>query len=325
MMQADDGEFYNFASLENGKIAVNREGATSRKGLAFWAVRGIWALGEGYGALRRVDPEAAGRAALALRRTLPRLEEPLRATYGTYRVVEGKRLPAWLINGASDETAVAVKGLLPFYEALPRGTLRTRVGELIRKYCDGIAVSQVKDPVAPDLGRFIHSTASPSERHLWGSQQVEVLAQAGKLLGRADWIRSAALCADNYWARSTPASIVAPGEAQIAYGVETVVSGYARLYEATGRREHAEATFRWASWFFGANEARALMYDPTTGRGYDGITHLRGRTQARTRYAVSVNAGAESTVESLLAMQSAARVPGVEARLRELLRGSLPR
>jgi hypothetical protein len=321
MMQAPDGEFYNFATLQGGRIEVNRGGSTSKKGIDYWAVRALWALGEGYATLPASDP-AARQAARAIERSLPRIEAPL-ARYGTYRMSEGKRSPAWLINDAADQTAVAVKGLVSFYGALAPGRTRERVAEIIRKFSDGIAQAQVKDPGAPDLGRFYNGVAVPSDKHLWGSHQVEALALAGKALGRPDWIRSAALCADHYWRRATPASIIVPGEDEIAYGVETVVSGFARLYEATGKKQYAKATARWASWFFGNNGARAVMYDTASGRGYDGIAHVEVR--GKKRYSVNSNSGAESTVEAILALQSAALIPGVHAKLRADLGRELPR
>jgi hypothetical protein len=46
-------------------------------------------------------------------------------------------------------------------------------------------------------------------------------------------------------------------------------------------------------WFFKNNPANALMYDPATGIGYDGIIAY-GK--------INYNSGAESTIESLLSI-----------------------
>ena len=46
-------------------------------------------------------------------------------------------------------------------------------------------------------------------------------------------------------------------------------------------------------WFFKNNPANALMYDPATGIGYDGIIGY-GK--------INYNSGAESTIESLLSV-----------------------
>jgi hypothetical protein len=325
MMQAADGEFYNFASLAKGKLRVNKTGATSKKGIDFWAARALWAMGEGYTALRDRDPKQARALSKAFVRSLPHLEAPLKR-HGRYRVVKGHKLPAWLLNDAADQTGVALKGLLAFHRGLKAGPLRDRVAKIIAGYADGIAAAQITNPRAKDVGRFIHSINAPEVTHLWGSRQVEVLAEAARALGGAKgqrWLKAARRCADGYWARATPASIVSPGEEQIAYGMETVVSGYARLYEATGEQRYAKQTYRWASWFFGNNKAKAVVYDPISGRGYDGI---RPVSQGKlTRYSVNINSGAESTVESLLALQSARRVPGVHQKLTRQLEQMLPR
>ena len=57
-----------------------------------------------------------------------------------------------------------------------------------------------------------------------------------------------------------------------------------------------------AGWFYGNNSAVFAMYDPTTGRGYDG---LMGPSEFR----VNRNAGAESTIEALMALQGYSRRP----------------
>jgi hypothetical protein len=48
-----------------------------------------------------------------------------------------------------------------------------------------------------------------------------------------------------------------------------------------------------ASWLMGNNAAKSQMYDPTTGRCFDGIVDSTN---------VNYNAGAESTIEALLTL-----------------------
>ena len=323
MMQAKDGEFYNFAVLKDKKLRVNKDGATSKKGIDFWAARAVWAMGEGYAALRKSDPGTARAMARTINRTLPRLEAGLNKQYGKYHTVKGVKLPAWLINNAADQTSVMLKGLLAYHRGLPAGKTRKRVETIITRYAEGIAMAQVTKKGATDRGRFYHSMKDPKAIHVWGARQVEVLAEAGKQLKRQDWVKAAALCADSYWGKHNMATLVQPGEEQIAYGAESVISGYARLHEATGKKTYADATYRWSTWLFGQNKAKAVMYDPVSGRGYDGIA--RFQVKGKPRYTVNGNAGAESTVEAILALQSAARVPGVHQRLRTYLEQQLPK
>ena len=96
---------------------------------------------------------------------------------------------------------------------------------------------------------------------------------------------------------------------QIAYGVGPIVEGYLALAEATGERRYATFAGLTAGWFMGANAARVAMYDERTGRTFDGI-------DGATSVTVNRNAGAESTVESLLALQRLARSPEAAEYLR---------
>ncbi|MCK5572365.1 MAG: hypothetical protein KAJ12_06370, partial [Bacteroidetes bacterium] len=87
---------------------------------------------------------------------------------------------------------------------------------------------------------------------------------------------------------------------QIAYGIRPMAVGLIRTYEATGRREYAVMAGLAAAWLMGNNVLRQQMYDPATGRCYDGISD-----------SVSLNrdSGAESTTEALLTLTEIERYP----------------
>jgi len=92
----------------------------------------------------------------------------------------------------------------------------------------------------------------------------------------------------------------APRFDQIAYAQRCQVVGLLRLAAATGKEVYAQMAGLAAAWFLGGNDAGVPMYDPLTGRGYDGIldsTH------------VNRNAGAESTIEALYAIMEAEANP----------------
>jgi hypothetical protein len=63
------------------------------------------------------------------------------------------------------------------------------------------------------------------------------------------------------------------------------------MYRATGSKRYRDLALCAAAWFYGRNDARTPMYDPTTGMCRDGIT----------AGVVSVNRGAESSIEAGLA------------------------
>ena len=61
-------------------------------------------------------------------------------------------------------------------------------------------------------------------------------------------------------------------------------------YRVTKNEEYRESMMKGLDWFNGGNSAGVVMYDPSTGRTFDGID-LNG---------VNMNSGAESTIEALL-------------------------
>jgi hypothetical protein len=67
--------------------------------------------------------------------------------------------------------------------------------------------------------------------------------------------------------------------------------GLVRLFEATGNHHYLVMAGIAASWLFGDNAAGVPMYDPGTGRGYDGV---------RDSTTINRNSGAESTIEALM-------------------------
>ena len=82
---------------------------------------------------------------------------------------------------------------------------------------------------------------------------------------------------------------------QISYGVRPMVWDALKAYLMTGDTQYLVQAKELASWFSGNNPGKTPMYDPATGRGYDGISSAES---------INKNAGAESTIEALLALQA---------------------
>jgi hypothetical protein len=80
-----------------------------------------------------------------------------------------------------------------------------------------------------------------------------------------------------------------------------------RVGNATRRPGFAELAGVAAAWFFGNNPAGVAMYDPATGRTFDGVNADR---------TVNRNSGAESTIHGLLSMLALDAHAGVAARAR---------
>ena len=208
-------------------------------------------------------------------------------------------MPAWLIAGGADASAEAVLGLAAYRQAGAPATTAaahraaTRSARASRRCPRGgrqrrLAVRRdhAVDPL-PSLG------------HAWGGLAPAAVATASEVLD--DPALLAAAVQDT--AQFTPQLLAAggpdnawsptPGEAQIAYGVDSRLQSLvatAEAAEAPGLLNVAAIT---AGWYFGANRSGLPAYDPATGTAVDGIER-DGR--------VNLNSGAESTIHALLSM-----------------------
>jgi hypothetical protein len=145
---------------------------------------------------------------------------------------------------------------------------------------------------------------------MWGNGQTQALAHAGGLLGMKRLTASAELEARAFYSRlliqgfMKELDVTAPERRtlfeQIAYGVRPMAVGLIRLYEATHRAEYLTMAGLAASWLFGNNAARRQMYDPHTGRCFDGINDS---------LSINMNSGAESTIEALFTLIEVEKYP----------------
>lgn len=304
-LQADDGEFYNFIRDRAGTI--NTDGTTSYKSLGWWAYRGMWALARGYGAFRDSDAAYAATLREAYLKTEARLAASL-SDVGELTTVHGFQLPAWLPNGAADSTGVAMLALAE-YQAVEPNAETTR---LLTTLGDGVRDFQLGGADQYPWGMHPHTFAAPGFWHAWGSHQAQALARAGEVLERQDYIDGAKRELDGFFAwqlageRIQEMGALPFRQGQQAYGTNSIVQAAANTWRATGDERYARMAGLHASWFMGNNMARTAMYDIETGRGYDGIDR---------ELAVNLNAGAESTIEALMALQAVAAIPEAAAYL----------
>ena len=287
-MEQGDGEFINFIDARG---RPNRTAPSSRKSMSYWAARSIWALGEAVRVLGPQQLNGVSGARAALDRAIARLA----------REIDGGRL----IGGSATATSEALLGILALHEAEPSerlGSLAARTAALLVPLARG-------DAVSPPWGA--RTDAPEATWHAWGARSTAALARASVALNRPDLLAAARREADGLWGRfllagQLPSEVSPNGGVrwfpQIAYGIGPVVEGYLELADATGDRRYAIYAGVTAAWFLGANAARVSMYDQQSGRTFDGID---GASPEQ----VNRNAGAESTIEALLALQRVAGSP----------------
>lgn len=299
-MQADDGEFYNFIFEDH---SINREGKTSFKSFGWWAARGVWCMALGERLVKSSDPVFAKRLRNGIEQALPHIEL-LMKRYGEVKMANGYRIPQWLLyESAADASTELCLGLIEYYKS----TQDTRVKSYIEKLAEGFVVMQDGDVANQPFG--LHRSWE-TVWHMWGNGQTQVLASAGKLLGKRKLIASAEQEAKGFFSRlliqgfMKEMDVAVPERKieyeQIAYGFRPIIVGLIRLYEATGKAEYLKMAGLAGSWFFGNNTLNQQMYDPSTGMCFDGLTDSA---------TVNKNSGAESTIEALHSMIELERFP----------------
>lgn len=287
----------------------------SDSGPSYWLARTLWALGEGYAAFRDADPAFAAFLGERLDLSLGALErQVLEPEYGTTQTVDGLEWPAWLIVEGADASSEAVYGLTAAAQA---GNERARAAA--EQLADGLARMQLGDARTWPFGALMPWAESRSVWHAWGDQMAGALATAGRAFGRGDWVT----VATGEVGRFTPHLIAsggpengwlpAPAErVQIAYGADATLQNLLRTAEAARQPAFRDLAGVHAAWWFGNNPAGEAMYDPATGRTFDGI-EPDGR--------INRNSGAESTIHGLLSMLALDSRPDVARRAQVAERG----
>ncbi|MCF7826622.1 MAG: hypothetical protein K9N29_08210 [Candidatus Marinimicrobia bacterium] len=297
-LSREDGLWYNFLFKDG---SINKTHKNSVASFQWWAVRGLRGLGAGY----RIFAHRPGYDSLSQRistrflASQPHLDSLFSSYPDLTLANDGSLRPTWNLSGAPDQSAelltalAGVHGLGPFnYE------------------------NEIKY-LAEALIGWQYSGENPSYRgmyycwqntwHGWGSNQPLALLQAYIILEEEQYLNSVSRWADHFVPtlieKNFPAEITLNSNgvddiqdySQIAYGLNSVYRGINLLAAITGSPEYAAEAEQVFGWFKGQNIAGVPMYNPKTGRCFDGINSAES---------VNHNSGAESTIECLLAIQA---------------------
>jgi hypothetical protein len=279
----------------------------SDSGASYWLARTIWALGEGYADFLDSDPAFAGYLQQRLDLAIGALDREVLTRYGHYQIVDGLRMPAWLIVDGADATSEAALGLAAYVRAGGGRTARTALVQ----FANGIAAMGSGTADTWPYGALMPWALSRSDWHAWAAQMPSALAVAAAALHQPQLLPPAVADAAVF----TPHLLTATGPdngwlpapvdgSQIAYGADARVQALLAVATAThssGLRQLAGIA---AGWFFGQNPADAATYNPTTGATDDGVSP--GGT-------LNLNSGAESTIHGLLTMEALDANPDIAA------------
>ena len=274
---------------------------------SYWLARTIWALGEGYAAFEQADPDFAAFLKDRLDLAIDAVDRQVLGQYGEHLDIDGEPAPAWLIANGADATAEAVLGLSAYVAASGSTDARTT----LRKLSEGIAELQGGDARHWPMGSVRPWAESRSVWHAWGGNAPGALADASVVLGEpalAEGAVSDSFTFDPWLLTSggpDNGRLPTRGDAsQIAYGVDSRLQSLLATADAAGATNDAASGLAGivAAWYFGANPAGQPMYDPATGRTFDGISPS-GQ--------INRNSGAESTIHGLLSMIALDQHPAV--------------
>jgi hypothetical protein len=281
----------------------------SDSGPSYWLARTIWAFGEGYAAFRDEDPEFAGFLRDRLGLAVEAVDRQVLSSYGEYTSADGMTVPSWLIADGADASAEAVLGLAAYVEAAPDDDAAR---DALAKLSEGIAAMGAGDARTWPYGAILPWAQSRSMWHGWGSQMPAGLAAAAAALDDHDLLGPAITDSAVF----TPTVLTAGGpdngwfpapteRNQIAYGVDSRLQSLLAVADVADRPGFDELAALMASWYFGTNASGSAMYDPATGRTFDGVA---------ADGVVNGNSGAESTIHGLLSMLALDARPDVRER-----------
>jgi len=298
-MQAKNGWFHNFIWHD---LSINTTYRTSLAEPNWWSWRAFWALANYNGNDVRLTKKA--------KQTCERLAENafqlLLSEPQSTDTIEGIVIPTWpSLGSAGDQAAILMLGLEAYYQNVNKDE---RALQLLESLADGLLLTQKGDAKTFPFGAYL---SWQNMWHAYGNSQAYAMLKAGQLLDRKDYIESALLETDHFYPylikENFPAyfslkktddgfeNIEKQMFAQIAYGFRPMIWACIEAYKINGEEKYLQRAEEITTWFSGKNIANQQMYDPETGRCFDGIV-------SETK--VNMNSGAESTIEALLALQA---------------------
>ena len=279
-------------------------------GPSYWLARSLWAFGEGFAAFRRSDPAFAAFLRTRMDLAVTALQRDVLVRYGTYQVIHGVEVPAWLIVDGADASSEAMLGLAAYVSALG-GNAPTAAVTALTQLAAGVARMAAGTTATWPYRALLPWALSRSDWHAWGAQMAAGLSAASSALNDPRLLTAAVGDAAGF----TPHLLTATGpdngwlpvptdRTQIAYGADARVQSVFAVAAATGRSGLRTVAGIAAGWFFGQNTAGTPVYDPATGVTNDGVA-VDGT--------VNKGSGAESTIHGLLTMQLLDAHPDVAA------------
>jgi len=313
-MQASNGCFYNFIDSQG---QIQKQLKNSKPLPDWWTWRATWALAEFLKNDPSATPSLKDSAEQAVQKVLPHVEM-LNQNLNQWQEVAGFKLPVWLPQRhAADQAGLLIKALC----ALHAATGQPKLLPLIKAQARGLMSMQIKYSTSEFYGAFL---SWQNIWHAYGNIQADALLDAFEVTGDSAFFYSALLEIDHFYPELMKTGLLHQAKLknengkiivtekrqfeQIAYDLRPMIWAALHAFKLTKQAKYGKLTLRLASWFSGNNAAQKAMYDAQSGRCFDGLI---------TPEQVNLNAGAESTIEALLALMEVERVPELRKELLE--------
>ena len=310
LMQAKNGFFYNFLDEQ---YRIEKNTTNSQPDGNWWTWRALWAISEGYQFWKNTDPVWAEELLKRIKSAIPGIRE-MDGLYPRKVDFEGYQYPTWLpLQYAADQSAVLVMALLPYAEI----TQDSSIISIIKHQCEGMMQMQIMDEGFTQ-GAFL---SWPGLWHAYGNSQADALLKAYSLLKNESVLTAAENELVNFYPRLEGEGFMNRIQLersektwnvkekvkfeQIAYGIRPMVWALLSSADIKHFKTDALKAADVACWLLGNNPADAAMYNPETGRCFDGIN---------SDHEVNKNSGAESTIEALLTILEIEKNPAAKER-----------
>ena len=315
-MQADNGYFYNFLLPDK---EINRQHRNSQAIPNWWSWRAFWALSEVNLLESDALTELQSRALEAMEALIPNIEQ-LCLGQEDILEVDGVKIPQCLAEVGADQMGVLMIGLANYHQIWPSAAAKA----LLLRFGNLLLAVQFGGRNTFPHGAFM---SWRNNWHAWGNVQAYSLLHAGRALQHQPFIEAGLKEVQYFYLYSlnqgfiSGFKVVMQGDSllmqddrqfpQIAYNIRPMVYASMEAFAVTGDTSYAHTAGELASWFFGSNPAHQQMYDPQSGRTYDGIGSPAD---------VNNNSGAESTIEALLSIQAITSSPVALEALKEMIK-----
>ena len=223
--------------------------------------------------------------------------EKILINYPKFSESEIGKKPDWMVQGAPDITNELILVLTKLHNS---GDFNY-YSEIVM-FSESLVLCQYNNKKSDINGMYF---CWNNIWHAWGNSHAFAILEAYKITKNEDLLNSVKIWADNfvpYFIKNEfPRKITVSSDEdfkmevfpQIAYGITSVYRGIKSLAEITKDQKYEEYASRVLDWYLGKNIANTPMYDPESGRCFDGINEN----------GINKNSGAESTVECLLGLQ----------------------